>query len=88
MKSEHITIADNTIDGAKFGGLFLIGSNQVVVRNHFLNLNLAHCNENDAKFGCVAIQGEPDVLRRNLPGAYRGGMGPEARRCVARRRDS
>ncbi len=66
MKSEHITIADNTIDGAKFGGLFLIGSNQVVLRNHFLNLNLAHCNENAAKFGCVAIQGEPDVLRAGI----------------------
>lgn len=66
MKSEHITIADNTIDGAKFGGLFLIGSDHVVVRNHFLNLNEAHCNENAAKFGCVAIQGEPDVLRAGI----------------------
>jgi hypothetical protein len=66
MKSEHITIADNTIDGAKFGGLFLIGSHHVVLRNHFLNLNLAHCNENAAKFGCVAIQGEPDVLRAGI----------------------
>jgi hypothetical protein len=66
MKSEHITISDNTIDGAKFGGLFLIGSHHVVVRNHFLNLNQAHCNENAAKFGCVAIQGEPDVLRAGI----------------------
>lgn len=66
MKSEHITIADNTIDGAKFGGLFLIGSDHVVVRNRFLNLNRAHCNENAAKFGCVAIQGEPDVLRAGI----------------------
>ncbi len=66
MKSEHITIADNTIDGAKFGGLFLIGSHQVVEHNRFLNLNLAHCNENAAKFGCVAIQGEPDVLQSGI----------------------
>ena len=33
MRSEHITIADNTIDGSKFGGIFLIGSNHTVVRN-------------------------------------------------------
>lgn len=66
MRSEHITIADNTIDGSKFGGLFLIGSNHTVLRNRLLNLNLAHCNENSAKFGCVAIQGEPDVLQAGI----------------------
>lgn len=66
MRSENITIADNTIDGAKFGGIFLIGQNHTVVRNKLLNLNEAHCNENAAKFGCVAIQGEPDVLRAGI----------------------
>ncbi len=66
MRSENITIADNTIDGSKFGGVFLIGSHHTVVRNKLLNLNLAHCNENAAKFGCVAIQGEPDVLESGI----------------------
>ena len=66
MKSEHIVIADNTIDGAKFGGLFLIGSEHRVERNRFLNLNRAQCNEQAAKFGCVAIQGEPDVLQAGI----------------------
>jgi hypothetical protein len=66
MRSEHITIADNTIDGSKFGGVFLIGSNHTVVRNKLLNLNLAHCNESAAKIGCVAIQGEPDVLQAGI----------------------
>jgi hypothetical protein len=66
MRSEHILIADNTIDGSKFGGIFLIGRNHTVVRNRLLNLNLAHCNENRAVFGCVAIQGEPDVLEAGI----------------------
>jgi hypothetical protein len=66
MKSEHITIADNTIDGSKFGGIFLIGSEHIVERNHLLNLNLAHCNDQAAKYGCVAIQGEPDVLQAGI----------------------
>jgi hypothetical protein len=66
MRSQHITIADNTIDGSKFGGVFLIGSNHTVIRNKLLNLNLAHCNESAARFGCVAIQGEPDVLRAGI----------------------
>lgn len=66
MKSEHIIISGNTIDGAKFGGIFLIGSNHKVTGNQLLNLNLAHCNEDAAKFGCVAIQGEPDVLQAGI----------------------
>lgn len=66
MRSEHITIADNTIDGAKFGGVFLLGSSHTVVRNRLLNLNLAHCNDSASKFGCVAIQGEPDVLQAGI----------------------
>jgi len=66
MNSENILIADNTIDGAKFGGLFLIGNRHRVERNRFLNLNRAHCNERAAQFGCVAIQGEPDVLRAGI----------------------
>jgi hypothetical protein len=66
MQSERITIADNTIDGSKFGGLFLIGSHHTVVRNKLLRLNLAHCNESAAQFGCVAIQGEPDVLQAGI----------------------
>lgn len=66
MRSENITIADNTIDGSKFGGIFLIGSHHTVVRNKLLNLNTAHCNETAAKFGCIAIQGEPDVLRAGI----------------------
>jgi Right handed beta helix region len=66
MTSEHILIADNTIEGWKFGGIFLIGSHHTVVRNKLLDLNTAHCNENAAKFGCVAIQGQPDVLRAGI----------------------
>ena len=66
MKSEHILIADNTIDGSKFGGIFLIGSEHRLERNRLLRLNLAHCNEDAAKFGCVAIQGEPDVLQSGI----------------------
>jgi hypothetical protein len=66
MRSEKILIADNLIDGAKFGGVFLIGSKHIVVRNRLVNLNLARCNDSAAKFGCIAIQGEPDVLQSGI----------------------
>lgn len=74
MQSEGITIADNTIDGAKFGGIFLLGRGHRVLRNRLVNLNLAGCNESAAKYGCVAIQGEPDVLQA---GIYLGRMAAE-----------
>jgi hypothetical protein len=66
MRSENIRIENNTVDGSKFGGLFLIGQNHRVLRNRFLNLNLAGCNESAAKYGCIAIQGEPKVLESGI----------------------
>ncbi len=67
MRSEHITIADNTIEGSKFGGIFLIGSHHIVERNQLMKLNQAHCNENAAKYyGCIAIAGEPDLLQAGI----------------------
>jgi hypothetical protein len=66
MNSERIVIADNVIDGAKFGGIFLLGRGHRVLRNRLVNLNLAGCNESAARYGCVAIQGEPDVLQAGI----------------------
>ena len=66
MKSENIAIVDNLVDGSKFGGIFLLGSRHKVLGNRLLNLNLAGCNESRARFGCVAIQGEPDVLQSGI----------------------
>lgn len=66
MTSEGIVIADNTIDGARFGGIFLMGTGHRVLRNRLVNLNLAGCNESAARYGCIAIQGEPDVLQAGI----------------------
>jgi hypothetical protein len=74
MRSEAILIRDNLIDGFKFGGLFLIGRGHQVVGNRFVRLNRAGCNENAARFGCVAIAGEPDVLQA---GIYLGRLAAE-----------
>ncbi len=66
MQSERVVISDNLIDGALFGGIFVIGSENVVERNTLRNLNLSHCNENAAKFGCYYAQGEPDMLQAGI----------------------
>jgi parallel beta-helix repeat protein len=40
--SSNIEISGNVIEGSKFGGLFLMGSENRVIGNVFLGLNLAH----------------------------------------------
>lgn len=66
MESKNIVISANTIDGAKFGGLYLIGSGHMVEANRFLNLNTAGCNESAAKFGCIYKQDEPEMLESGI----------------------
>jgi hypothetical protein len=66
MQSENIKILDNTFDGMKFGGLFLIGSGHMVSGNRFLNLNTAGCNESAARFGCIYKKDEPEMLESGI----------------------
>ncbi len=66
MQSRNIQITGNTIDGALFGGIFVIGTGHHVINNHLLRLNLAHCNEAAAVFGCYYAKDEPDMLRTGI----------------------
>jgi parallel beta-helix repeat protein len=65
MRSQNIVIEDNTLDGMKFGGIFVVGTGHNILRNHLLHLNTAHCNENRAKFGC-SVLGEVEVLETGI----------------------
>jgi hypothetical protein len=60
MKPDAVTISDNTIDGAGYGGIFVIGSNNRVLRNKLLNLNTAKCES------CFYVKTEPDMLRSGI----------------------
>lgn len=40
--SSNIEISGNTIEGSKFGGLFIMGSRNRIIDNTFMGLNLAH----------------------------------------------
>lgn len=66
MQSEEIRIVGNTIDGAKYGGIFVIGHNHTISGNTLRNLNLAHCNESGEKFGCYYRPEEPDLLQAGI----------------------
>lgn len=61
MQSRNILVEDNTLEGMKFGGIFIIGTGHRILRNHMSRLNTAHCNENAKKFGCSVLD-EPHVL--------------------------
>jgi hypothetical protein len=45
VKSENITIADNRLEGMKFGGIFVVGSGHRIVGNRMTKLNLAHSEQ-------------------------------------------
>jgi hypothetical protein len=60
MQSEDVTIAENTVDGAKYGGIFVIGWGNRILRNRLLNLNTAKCES------CFYRADEPDMLRSGI----------------------
>ena len=66
MESENILIQDNTIDGAKFGGIFVIGRGHRIAGNRLMNLNTAGCNEAASRFGCAHFPNEPDLLQSGI----------------------
>jgi hypothetical protein len=68
MQSSNIRITGNTIDGALFGGIFIIGSGHTITGNHLLHLNLAHCSDgNDAgPVNCAWDAKQPDLLRTGI----------------------
>jgi hypothetical protein len=65
MQTQNIVVEDNELQGMKFGGIFVIGTGNKILRNRLLRLNTAHCNENRQQFGC-SVLGEPDVLATGI----------------------
>jgi hypothetical protein len=66
MRSQNIRIEDNQLEGMKFGGIFVIGKGHQILRNRMTRINTAHCNETHARFGCLAIAGEPGFLESGI----------------------
>ena len=66
MQSTRIRIEDNVIDGTKFGGIFVIGTANTVVRNQLRNLNRASCGDVGPANGCMSFPKEPELLRTGI----------------------
>ncbi len=64
MQSEGVRIVGNEIDGALFGGIFVIGSRNLILRNRLRRLNLAHCPRNTP--ACRYAPDQPDLLRSGI----------------------
>lgn len=70
MRPEEITVANNRIEGAVFGGIFVIGSRHRIAGNLLLNLNLARCQP--GKRGCLYWAEEPALLSSGIYLGRRG----------------
>ena len=62
--SQNIELRGNVIDGARFGGLFLMGSGHQVTGNRFVRLNLAGCGQSVP--GCIYKADEPRMLESGI----------------------
>jgi hypothetical protein len=59
MRPEGVVIADNHVEDARWGAVFVIGSGNRVERNRLLNLNRARC-------GCVYSAEDPRLLNSGI----------------------
>jgi hypothetical protein len=66
MRTKNIRIVDNTLDSPVFGGVFVIGTGNSIVRNRLRNMNTAHCNDNIAHYGCNYAAADPELLETGI----------------------
>ncbi|MGH9721964.1 MAG: right-handed parallel beta-helix repeat-containing protein, partial [Bryobacteraceae bacterium] len=65
MRPAGVWIEGNEIDGARFGGIFVIGASNRVTGNTLRNLNLARCT-GPSQPGCDYAPDQPDLLRSGI----------------------
>ena len=72
MHSQQVNIHDNTIDGMRWGGIFLIGSGHRVVHNRLLRLNLQGCTAATRDADCMPNVDDPLLARSGIYMGLRG----------------
>ncbi len=66
VQPTNITVADNLVDGAGYGGVFLIGSGNRVINNRLLNLNRNGCTGAPTPARCAYALDQPGLLRSGI----------------------
>ena len=62
----NVTVTGNLIDGAGYGGLYLLGSDQTITDNRFLGLNRNRCTSDRTKPRCDYSAGDPALLQSGI----------------------
>jgi hypothetical protein len=62
----NVTLTGNLIDGAGYGGIFLIGSRHLVSGNRLLGLNRDRCTGDMTRPGCNYAPEQPDLLHSGI----------------------
>ncbi len=78
----NVTLTGNLIDGAGYGGIFLIGSRHLVSGNRLLGLNRDQCTGDMTRPGCNYAPEQPDLLHS---GIYLGSGGARPAQTVGNR---
>jgi hypothetical protein len=60
MQSRNISVVENRLYDLMYGGIFVIGTGNVVARNSLFDLNTSHCD------GCGYVPGEPDMIHSGI----------------------
>jgi hypothetical protein len=60
MASRNIRVVGNTVEGALYGGIFVIGRGHVVRKNRLVGLNSGHCEK------CWESPGQPGMLESGI----------------------
>jgi hypothetical protein len=66
MQTRNIRVVENLVQGPLFGGIFVIGTGNLIARNRLIDLNRAHCNEEAVRFGCYYAPNEPEMLSSGI----------------------
>jgi hypothetical protein len=66
MQPVNVTIVDNLIDGAGYGGIFVIGSGHVVSGNRLLGLNRDRCTGDMRQARCNYAPDQPALLHSGI----------------------
>ncbi len=66
MQSVNVVVTGNVIDGAGYGGLYLLGSHHAITGNRFVNLNRNGCDKDRTRARCDTGGGDAGLLRAGI----------------------
>jgi hypothetical protein len=84
MQAGNVLVRGNLIQGFGYGGVYLIGENQQIIGNRFIDVNRNHCTGDMHIARCNYAPGEPGMLRSGIYLASHGERPAQTRGNVIR----